>query len=212
MSNKTIFWDWNGTLLNDVDACVKAMNKLLSNRKMKAITADYYKSIFGFPVKDYYKKLGFKFETETFEEVSVEFINEYNNQVTDSSLHENALEALEHFKAKKYNQVVISAMEHTMLEEMLENYNIRKYFTEVKGLKDIYAKGKLHLAEEYINEKDLEPQDILFIGDTLHDAEVADDISSKLVLVANGHYSKERLSVNGYEVVDNLIQLSLSKY
>ena len=61
MNKKLIIWDWNGTLLNDVDACVDSMNNMLNKRARTNITQEYYKSIFTFPVQKYYEKLEFDF-------------------------------------------------------------------------------------------------------------------------------------------------------
>ena len=74
---KHIIWDWNGTLLNDGWLFVDVMNSILRQRKIETITLEKYREIFGFPVKDYYIKLGFNLEEEPFEECGLIFINEY---------------------------------------------------------------------------------------------------------------------------------------
>ena len=55
----TIIWDWNGTLLDDVDIYVDTINVLLAKYKKKPISKEYYKKLFTFPVQNYYSKLGF---------------------------------------------------------------------------------------------------------------------------------------------------------
>lgn len=71
MKYKHIIWDWNGTLFNDVDACIKTMNELLNKRNLDLIRSrEYYREVFGFPVIDYYQKLGFDFNQESFDKVA----------------------------------------------------------------------------------------------------------------------------------------------
>jgi len=41
---KHIIWDWNGTLINDVDLCIKITNDMLIQRKKPIIDADIYKN------------------------------------------------------------------------------------------------------------------------------------------------------------------------
>ena len=53
------------------------MNSILQQRNMETITIEKYREIFGFPVKDYYIKLGFDLEKEPFEESGLEFIKKY---------------------------------------------------------------------------------------------------------------------------------------
>ncbi|MBN1119259.1 MAG: HAD family hydrolase [Bacteroidales bacterium] len=207
MLRPIIFWDWNGTLLNDVDICVESMNLLLSKRGMKQIDVDFYRSAFDFPVIEYYKILGFNFEKESFEKLSVDFISEYNSRSQQANLHTDVLEVLEVFRKSGRKQVIVSAMEQSMLEKQLAEKNIRHYFDEVCGLKDIYAHGKLSMALEYMQSDNINPEDVLFIGDTLHDAEVAHEIGCDSVLVTNGHHNHERLSVNGNKTIANLSEL-----
>ena len=68
---KHIIWDWNGTLLDDVDIVIDCMNSLLKKRNLPLLHVDKYKDIFTFPVKDYYSQLGFDFTTEPFEKTGI---------------------------------------------------------------------------------------------------------------------------------------------
>ena len=61
MQYQHIIWDYNGTLLNDVNLCVEVINDMLSSRNLPLMTVDKYRELFDFPVKDYYAKTGFDF-------------------------------------------------------------------------------------------------------------------------------------------------------
>ena len=54
---ETIIWDWNGTLLDDLEICIRSMNRMLRERKMPPIDKQLYKNIFTFPVREYYEKI-----------------------------------------------------------------------------------------------------------------------------------------------------------
>jgi phosphoglycolate phosphatase len=62
-----IIWDWNGTILDDFQLCVEIINGMLIKRNMPTITKDEYSDIFDFPVKKYYKRIGFEFHKDSFE-------------------------------------------------------------------------------------------------------------------------------------------------
>ena len=49
---KHIVWDWNGTLLDDAWLCVEVLNQMLSQRGRAAITLEFYRQHFKFPVID----------------------------------------------------------------------------------------------------------------------------------------------------------------
>jgi phosphoglycolate phosphatase len=55
MKFKMIIWDWNGTLLNDVDYNVTAVNQMLLKQNKPLINREHYRSIFTFPISDFYK-------------------------------------------------------------------------------------------------------------------------------------------------------------
>jgi phosphoglycolate phosphatase len=207
MLKPVIFWDWNGTLLDDVDICVDSMNAMLQRRGMKKIDKQLYTEIFSFPVVNYYRTLGFDFTVLSFEDLSVEFIAEYNSRVHLAKLHESVNEILSVFHSQGMQQVIVSAMEQQMLERLLNNHQLLNYFDDILGLKDIFANGKAHLAHTYIDKKKLNPKQITLIGDTLHDAEVANEIGANLILFANGHHSYSRLAQNGHRLIFNLNEL-----
>ena len=58
---KNIIWDWNGTIVNDASVFVVVMNTVLSRRGLKKISLSDYKQNFCFPIKKYWRFLGFKF-------------------------------------------------------------------------------------------------------------------------------------------------------
>jgi phosphoglycolate phosphatase len=73
-SYRHIIWDWNGTLLDDKWLCIESINLVLKARDLQPIDEERYSRIFRFPVKDYYKEVGFDFSTEPFERPAMEFI------------------------------------------------------------------------------------------------------------------------------------------
>jgi phosphoglycolate phosphatase len=207
MNVRLILWDWNGTLLNDVDACVDAMNQMLAKRSMDFLSIEKYQNIFTFPVQNYYKALGFDFNKDSFEELSIEYIQLYKDLSLKSPLQEGATELLEYFKEKNYKQVIISASEQKALEKQVEERNITKYFDSIIGLDNIHAHSKLHNALAYINELKIKPQNICFIGDTYHDYEVAAAIGCNCILVKSGHMDLVKYTMDNVAIVENLKSL-----
>lgn len=203
----TIIFDWNGTLLNDVEASIATMNQLLARRKLPQLTKEKYKSIFGFPVLDYYLDLGFDFEKETWEDVAAEFMKGYHDKEDSFALHENARETLIDLKAKGHHLYILSAMKTPSIIKMLKHYEIDTFFDAVYGLDHHYADGKIDLGHEFIIKEHLKPEDCVLIGDTNHDAEVAQTLHIASYLVSNGHQSYERLKNTGNRVFRDLAEL-----
>jgi phosphoglycolate phosphatase len=84
-------------------------------------------------------------------------------------------------------------------------------FSELLGARDIYVKGKVAIALEWITKNDIDTAQVLMVGDTLHDYEVAQNIGCDCILIARGHHSKDRLMTTGTVVLDSIEELKSSK-
>jgi len=204
MGYKHIIWDWNGTLLNDRQFCIKIMNGVLSRRDMDEMTEEWFLDNFCFPVKDYYVKLGFDFDKEPFSISGTEFIHQYMKRIHEPDLHLYAQESLKYFQNNKLSQSLLSASSQTMLNEILQYHDIHDYFIKIVGQDDHYAHGKESSGKAWMDELDCGPHEVLLIGDTIHDKEVADAIGADCVLVCHGHVSRWREEETGASVFENL--------
>lgn len=202
-----IIWDFNGTLLNDVDESIATMNELLSRRKLPTLTKKRYQEVFDFPVYDYYKTLGFDFSKEDWAEVGTEYMDAYHQKEQDFTLFpdvENILCSLQSLGVKHY---ILSAMKQESILNLLKRFNIEHYFDGVYGLDNHYADGKIERGRQLLQIENIRADNSLMIGDTCHDADVAQSIGIKSVLISNGHHSYERLSATA-----NPTFTSLSKW
>ena len=57
MKYSHILWDWNGTLLNDVDCAVASVNDILVQNGLPATDFDTYVQTMEYPLEVYYRKL-----------------------------------------------------------------------------------------------------------------------------------------------------------
>jgi len=204
---EAIIWDWNGTLLNDVDPCLASMNQMLISRNYPMISEERYKDIFTFPVKEYYLKAGIDLTIHDWDVVAHEFIDLYRRSVVNSNLHTHAMHVLTHLKNSGFRQFVLSAMQQDfLLTTILERIN-EQIFEKISGLDNHYAHTKEAIGMDLIKEIGLPKEHLLMIGDTLHDFEVAQALGIGCVLFSGGHQSKERLEKTGTLVIDSLIQI-----
>lgn len=188
----TIIWDFNGTLLDDVDACIRSANRLLANHHLPPLTSpDQYRSIFGFPIENYYRRLGFDFTLTPFADLAIEWVNYYAEFSKDSKLYEGIPDLLEKIRQKGIPQIILSATQKSMLEEQTKSLKINTFFTELLGLDNIHAKSKEAIALSW--RKRHPDETLLFLGDTDHDAQVAKAIHADCILFASGHQSKSYL-------------------
>ena len=197
-------WDWNGTLFDDVRLCVEVINGLLSRRSMDTVSVDRYREIFDFPVMGYYGALGFDFDVESFEVVGTEFIRDYEMRKYEAGLYACAVEALDAAAAGGRTQSVLSAYRQNVLVDLIAHFGIDHYFNEFVGLDNHYAHGKLDNGVTWMTESRLSPSDVLLVGDTLHDVDVARAMKVDCVLLGRGHQARDRLEKAGVPVLEDV--------
>lgn len=210
MKYTTVFWDWNGTIIDDLGASIKSVNGLLEKRNMKTFsTPEEYFDVFCFPVSKYYEKAGFDFEKEPFELLAKEYIENYKSLCKDCKVFDDVMRLIKYFKKAGVRQIMLTASEKDELLCWISSLAIRKYFDDVIGNDNIYAIGKADIAVRWLeNNRDTDINKCLMIGDTVHDYEVACAMDVDCVLIARGHNMKRDLLSTGVPVFENAMDLA----
>lgn len=199
---KRIVWDWNGTLFDDLDLCFGCINRLLKSQDLKPLKdLDAYRHVFGFPIVDYYKRVGFDFNQTSFEVLAHQYMEDYQEKSLMCSLFDDVLQTLD---TNPYPQVILSASKKDFLLQQTSLFHLEDYVDDILGITDIYGHSKVELAKTFRNQYPLD--DIWFVGDSKHDYEVAKSIGAHCVLVATGHQAKDVLEQIGVPVVDHLAE------
>ena len=204
MAYRHLVWDWNGTLIDDVWLCVDVVNAMLRQRGLPPIDPSSYRDTFGFPVINYYRHLGFDFDRESFEDLSVAYINAYQDRREECALHPRAREVLAAVRQAGIGQSILSAYEQQMLETLIERLDLGRHFDHLMGNDNIYAAGKVQRGRILLDRIGLPARDVVMIGDTEHDHEVAAALGMDCLLLEHGHHTRERLGRLGRKVLPSL--------
>lgn len=200
---RLIFWDFNGTLLDDLAYAIDVRNRTFPLFGLPGIdSVEQYHEQFTFPVRDYYKRA--RVTEESFTEVANAWMAEYVRGCKGVPLHCDVCETLEAFAQAGLEQVILSVSDMGVLESQLADYPIRPYFRAVLGLSHIYATSKVEIGLAYLRQCGLMPQDCVLLGDTLHDAEVAHAMGIDCILISRGHQNVQTLQTSGLPVCSTL--------
>lgn len=202
-----IIWDWNGTLVDDLALNVDIVNSMLTQRGMVPVTCKRYRELFTFPIQDCYAELGFDFIKEPFALLSAEFIRSYKLGWHQSRLYPNGREVLEYVRESGKTQSILSANHQDTLREYVATFDIVHLFEHLVGLNHIQATSKVEDGRRLLEMLPHDSAELLLVGDTLHDAEVADAIGVDCVLVAHGYQTRQRLEKSGQPIIDSLSEL-----
>ncbi len=201
-------WDWNGTLFDDVSLCIESINYLLKTQKLPILAnKEAYQRVFRFPIIQYYKAIGFDFQQCPFEKLAIEYMDYYQPRSLSCSLYDGALGYLRYYQDKGYRQVLLSASKKAYLIKQVHQFPLKPYFHDILALDNIHAYSKAELACAYIEKHGLLPEQLIFIGDSVHDYEVAQAAHASCILIANGHEHRSRLEQTNAVVIDRIQDL-----
>jgi phosphoglycolate phosphatase len=201
-----VIWDFNGTVLADMQAGIVAVNEMLSARGLPVLSdLEDYRRVFCFPVEEYYQKLGFDFEKEDFKGVLAPlWVSLYNKYSKDAPIFGGVQELTSALRAKGVRQSILSASEREMMHEQLRERCALDWFDEIWGNDSIHAYGKGALSVKW---RESHPgAKAVMLGDTTHDFEVARAMGADCILIAAGHHSAQRLLACGVPVVADLFE------
>ncbi len=202
-----LIWDFNGTVLDDVRHGIDCVNPMLAARGLPIIPdVATYRELFGFPIDDYYRRLGFDFEKEDYDTVlAPEWVARYLAGEASCPANDGVRETVAAAAERGVGQIMLSASNLAQLQGQLARLGLSNAFSEVLGLDNIHARSKTHLAVAW---KEAHPDAVpLFLGDTEHDAAVAAAIGADCVLFTGGHQSRRKLEACGVPVVDRLVDV-----
>ncbi len=207
-----LIWDFNGTILDDVAYDVDITNRLLQHYGLPLLSGkDAYRAVFGFPVIDYYARLGFDFSKISFSVLADEWMNDYNSQKEEAPVYEGIVEVLRAVKDSGIPQILLSATKREMLLEQLRFLGIADLFDEILGADTHHAYGKADLAREW---KRRNPDALpLMVGDTDHDAESASAMGGDILLLTCGHQARATLEkVHPLAIYESAVKIPLGEY
>jgi phosphoglycolate phosphatase len=205
---KEIVWDWNGTLINDTSLCVDILNKILSLHDQPSISIEYYRNNFSFPVSAFYKRISLPSSGKKFDDVSLSFISEYRLKWKECNLQPGVLQILKLIQQLGLRQSILSAGNQSDVEVFLDHFNLVSFFNQVFGTDNIKAEGKIELGKKFITDSNLRPDEILLVGDTIHDLQVANEIGFSVLLFSQGHNSNNQLFGYSVPIINDLMEVA----
>lgn len=202
-----IIWDWNGTLLDDVDAAVSSLDRMLDARGLPRTTRAFYREHFGFPVRPFYALLGMDPDAE-WDRICIEFHD--NIASAPQAIRSDTIAALELARSHRVHQSILSALRQDLLLRDTARAGVQAFFDRIYGVDNLDGATKLSRGHDLMARLRADhavgdSTRFYFIGDTLHDAEVGIAMGATPILVDGGHQTAERLAAAGCRVVPNLL-------
>lgn len=201
-----VVWDWNGTLLDDNAAVIAAVNAVCAEFGRGPVELDEWRGLFTRPiVRSYERLLDRTLSTEDWAALDFRYHHSYRELLHTCRLAAGAPEALREWRSAGKTQSLLSMWFHDELVPLITELELLDFFARVDGLRDRIGGGSkdAHLAA-HLAALNLDPAEVVVIGDVLDDARAAAHVGAQCVLVTTGMTTADALRGNGYPVVDSI--------
>ena len=189
MQTYHIVWDWNGTLLDDLDVVIEALNVGLSNHEMPPIDADEYRDHFTRPIRRFYDSLFGRAITDMeWADLNKTFHDEYYARVSGAALSTDSVEALDRVESMSWSQSLLSMSPQDRLLSVVAGRGLSARFTSIQGLQSETGGLKAEHLARHLAAGGHSPRDVVVIGDTPDDAIAAQHVGAGVVMYDGGSH------------------------
>jgi phosphoglycolate phosphatase-like HAD superfamily hydrolase len=205
MTHLHIVWDWNGTLLNDLDLVVRSVSASLARHGHDPIDADMYRDHYTRPVRAFYDSLfGRNIGDMEWEELNKTFHEVYYAGVDSAALAHDAVSTLNRAASRGLGQSLLSMSTHEHLVLTVRAHGIESYFNLVTGLRQPTGEVKAAYLRRHLLDQDVDPSTVVVVGDTPDDHAAAMSVGARSILYDGGSHHRHVLESQGAPVVDSL--------
>lgn len=206
-----VVWDWNGTILDDNDAVVSAVNTVCGAFGRSPVDLPYWRSIYRRPLLDCYRELlGRDLSVQDWADIDKRYHAAYRELLPTTRLSTGVPDELRRWQQAGGGQSLLSMWFHDELVALVAEYGLTGLFTRIDGLRvDVGGHGKAAHLAAHLTALELDPADVLIVGDVLDDAAAAAAAGARCVLVTTGVTSRSALAASGVPVVDSVAEALL---
>jgi phosphoglycolate phosphatase-like HAD superfamily hydrolase len=207
-----VVWDWNGTLLDDLEIVVESVNASLGRLGAVPIDAAGYRAHYRRPVREFYESLLERpVDPETWRMIDDTFHAAYRVALGSAGLAPDARAAIEAVASAGATQSILSMWWHDELVPAVRGFGLDGDMVLVDGNRDEAGAPKTgrlpahlrRLAELGVRARG---RQVVLIGDITDDAEAAAASGVGCVLYDSGSQARRVLESAGVAVAATLLE------
>jgi len=189
-----LFFDWNGTLLNDLERHYYAAKRIFEMCGVKPPTRDQYCEEISSEFWRFYYEHGIS------SSVTSDELNAMKNQalseheVPSAILQDDAIAVLAQCQRRNIRLFLVSGEAPEKLKRDIAHYGVALYFEGVWG----GAHPKEIVLGRVLERSGIVPQRSCYVGDTVEDVHIARTLGMEAAAFTGGYASYERLFVSPY--------------
>lgn len=212
---KLAVFDWNGTLIDDAEACLLATNASLARAGKPPITLERSRETIDFPIIHYYTRNGIEVDDylANFQEYADAYFEAYKEAEKAVPLRRGAIDLLSWLQGEGIDLMILSNhLSHMLTAEIAERH-IFQYFKHISGNNDfnlhVHTRTtKAGRLQSIMTEFGYKPDQTFIVGDSLEEPDIAKALGLTSFSVTWGSVSTDRLRKSPtHHIVDELADI-----
>lgn len=187
-------------MLADTQATVRSDNFALKKMGLKTISIEQYRQVFDIPIIKYWNNLGYNnsFLKNNFETLEKYYYQKYEQLESKCRARKGVKELLVWLNKNNIKSIIYSNHATPHISKQLVRLKMNKLVWHIigRGLNDDshhFKRGKEQKLFEYVRSKKLQPKQIISVGDTEEEIEIAGKLGYYSVALTGGWNSVARL-------------------
>ena len=198
-AQRHIVFDWNSTLLDDIEALHSSTNVLLAGEGHKPVSLEFFQDHYEIPFGRLYHNLGLEAPQvqRLLELENSAFHDHYEPRAATAALREGAMEILNHAHTKGVSSFILSNHLVEPIRTQLRRLGIEHFFTEVLAYADRSVQFKDMSKGERLRrfrvEHGMSDHPTIIVGDSVEEIDIAQEQKFISVAITGGCVSEQRL-------------------
>ncbi|TQF02018.1 HAD family hydrolase [Kitasatospora acidiphila] len=202
-----VVWDWNGTVKDDLDDHVNALNATLPALGGDLVDRETYRAKHTVPIPAFYARLlGREITEQEWLASDGAFLDHLRAQPV--RIRDGAVELMTALHEAGHTQSLLSLCPHDTLLREVEEAGIGYFFNRVEGRTGPSGGTKAAPLATHLDALGLTGQGhrVLLVGDALDDADAAHANGATAVLHTGGLHHPTKLAAAGHPLADTLAE------
>lgn len=204
-----VIFDWDGTLCDSIEHIVSAMHAAAVEQGVDAPSASAIRNIVGLGLPEAVALLFPGLAAPGREALAQAYSRHYvAGDASPPGLFEGALDTLDALRRQGFELGVATGKSRRGLDRVLAGLGLTDFFEATRCADETRSKPDPRMLVEIMSERGKSTREVVMVGDTEYDLDMARQAGVASVGVSFGVHSRERLANHGpVAIVDQLPQL-----
>ncbi len=209
MTYSLVVFDWDGTVMDSTHSIVVAIQQTCRDLEITVPTDQQASWVIGLSLTEALKTAIPDLGDHNIERFIERYRYHYFTRDTDLRLFAGMRELLERLKGADILLAVATGKSRRGLDRGIANHQLEPLFDITRTAEETASKPNPLMLHEIIDELEVEPKQVVMVGDTTHDVEMAHNAGVDSFAVTYGAHSRHDLMLSKpTKVAENVSELA----